>query len=818
MKQIFEVMKSFKVRGLQRVLMALLLLVAGAGQTWAAEYRVIFDHELPGAGYTLGYPARTSIRTWGNPARVDSTTVITSGTYTITSDNVTNYIRPKTVAGYTGEVWINSGGEICVGYTPTNTSSVITWHDDVFEYSTLFVKSSTSTKLMPSGEVAIRLYCGGEESVTDTVAYTGSSSAYPQNKKGDRLGETTNYVYYAQDDDGDDANGSYTGSGYQYNNGFRQGTYTSSAKYKCLGNLDYEANVSTISGMTPRYTYFYERTHTVKVANGEAQRKVTVPLEVTAPAEVGGGTYKVTAIQKWGFCYNKSAQTSLDYCKGFQANQSNDNAYTSTYVVHNCINDHSNEYLESVDFGDNSNITEIGDYAFISCDKLTEITLPWRLTYLGVGTFEFCKGIQKATLQTCPLTDNKYFGQTRLNIIQAWTFIGCFSLEQVYLADGVKKIEGLSYGAPFQYLSSLNYIRLPNTLEYIGPHFLCTCTGLTTVTIPASVEYIDGACFHGCESLNDVLLLGKAADLQALSGESRTFSENATNCGNHVNTATFWVVDQYQSEYENHSVWGTLLTDGYNNTIKPFPAVPREFKAGKWASVVFPPRVADPNRTENPTGKSIDPEKAFGEGTMVAVLSAAKRDDNNISLYHLTFTQVEGEIPTGATYMLKPGQDTTYEMYNGADQAQEGFTLDMTNEHPRSVVAPEDNAVVYQKGTYVKTKLKTYDFIFSATGEGTTASPYKYTFRKVTTGTAYARACGCWWEVVRSGVSLNSDAKGILSVNGVETGLDEVPFEDSSVRFVIDGIYDLSGRLIKIKQEELPTGMYIINGKKVLVK
>ena len=71
----------------------------------------------------------------------------------------------------------------------------------------------------------------------------------------------------------------------------------------------------------------------------------------------------------------------------------------------------------------------------------------------------------------------------------------------VYLADGITRIEGKSYGSPFQYMPALEYLRLPNTLEFIGPHFLCSCTAIEKLTIPASVTYIDGACFHGCSSL-----------------------------------------------------------------------------------------------------------------------------------------------------------------------------------------------------------------------------------------------------------------------------------------------------------------------------
>jgi hypothetical protein len=45
------------------------------------------------------------------------------------------------------------------------------------------------------------------------------------------------------------------------------------------------------------------------------------------------------------------------------------------------------------------------------------------------------------------------------------------------------------------------------------------------------------------------------------------------------------------------------------------------------------------------------------------------------------------------------------------------------------------------------------------------------------------------------------------------TGIDDV-----EVRVVVEGIYDLNGRKLDIAPEELPKGVYIVNGKKQMVK
>ena len=59
------------------------------------------------------------------------------------------------------------------------------------------------------------------------------------------------------------------------------------------------------------------------------------------------------------------------------------------------------------------------------------------------------------------------------------------------------------------------------------------------------------------------------------------------------------------------------------------------------------------------------------------------------------------------------------------------------------------------------------------------------------------------------------DAKGynIFMYDDEVTGIDDV-----EVRVVIEGIYDLNGRKLDIAPEDLPKGVYIVNGKKQMMK
>lgn len=769
-----------------KLFMMLALLVVGVSGAWAEDvnYAVIWDHELPNAGYTL--KTTTLTNDWGynrgtitsGPNETVLKTTRDSGTpLALTNDNINTYVQANTVTDYTSTVYVNSGGEIVIKYVYSGPRQTITWTDGPFEYSTYFIRSSCSEKMLPVGEVAVKLNFDTDVEIVDTVMYDSRVHG---------TGTT-----YAADDDGDGANGSYS-------DGWNSGT----AKYQYLTQNNGK--------------YFYLRTHHVYVSKAT---NVTIPQTVTHD----GVPYRVTAIQKFGFVYTASAQTTDYMCSDSGFDHDTHETYDGGRKEYlDNINDHRNFYLTTLDFGLNSNIKEIGDYAFESCEALRAVTIPWTVEYLGVGAFMSCLNLETLTFQECPDFESSEFGTTRIRKIENWTFWYCSGLKTAYIADGVTRIEGLSYGASFQYLAQLTYIRLPNTLEYIGPHFLCSAVSLTEVTIPASVTYIDGACFHGCESLIKVNLLGMPADIQATYGgsnDSKTFGENGMFCGSHVNSCEFFVRSDYLTDYQSHRTWSEIneygqYTNGrYGNSLKAFPAVTRNFEAGKWVSVIFP------QRTVNPTGVGVpNRATAFGDGTLIAKMTRVRQDDVKKNIYHLTFTELPaGPVPAGVPLMLKPGDDkANYVMYDDADQAQPGFTLDMNDEHRLNVKAENDEAVVSMKGKYVDEPLKLWDFVFKANG---TKPNYTYSFRKLVKGKATAAACRCWWTIYLSGVPSDSEAttgnaKGLLDFEDVD-GIEATSTEPV---FVIDAIYDVQGRRIEIEQSQLPQGMYIVNGKKMIVK
>lgn len=709
----------------------------------------------------------------------------------LTKDNIYYYITVKQVDDYvTNSSYMtinNSNNTITIQYVQDTST---TWPDGDFIYSTKFVKSSSEVILLPAGEVAISLNLKKTDTVTDVISYNpetytswGETYYSVENWNGDNLTTTTGSTTTdATDDDGDG--------------------YGTSASYKCLGQLD--VNMLASMGSHSYNAFFYERTHDIKYSD-------VTDVEIPAKVTHNGTPYNVTAIQKWGFCYNQTHQTLMEYCG------------TNSGTLHNNINDHSNYYLQSLTFAEGSNIKYIGDYAFMSCNKLAgKVEIPWTVEYLGQGAFECCNSLEEVELLACAdMTNTTYYGMTKIDIIRDFTFWSCQKLKTVILADGVTTIEGQGYGSPFQYMPALTTVKLPNTLTYIGPHFLCSCTAIEKLTIPASVTYIDGACFHGCTSLSEVYVLGEPADLKGLDGSSKTFDENAACCGEHVSDATFYVAQDELDKYKNHEVWGELKEpNDYNNKLLPIPTNPVVFTAGKWSTAIFPKRVS------NTTGAPIAANQTaidaiFGSGTIVAKMTAAQHDAKDESLYHLTFTQ-QTEIPCGVPLMIKPANTVNYPMFGDDDMNDRDFRNDANQDHSLDIQSSNDNAIIMMKGKYVKEDpLNKWDFVFKS--EQQADNTYKYTFRKFVEGHVYSNPCRCWWRINLAGSNGGQSTQQSKMMpfstfedeNGNVTAIEDVQKEP---RFVIDAIYDLQGRRIEIEQEELPAGLFIVNGKKVIVK
>ena len=718
--------------------------------------------------------------------------------------NVNDYIVPKAVEGYNVKVTVE-GSVIKLNYYQT-------WIKDGLEYSNYHIQSTSNQGFMDSKfdfisgqpELAVRLHLDKTKIVTDTVKY-----AKPLWTNNHSVGQKQTLT----DDDGD-------GVGIDSQN--EPSTSATNAEYTYLGQLDAD------QARVMNYDYFYLRRHAIAYSD---RTSVTIPREVT----FGTTTYKVTAIQKWGMDYAQTHVWMSDYCYNMKSDGEENPDKTTKAWEHQNINDHRNEYLKTVTFemsaNNPSNIHSIGDYAFMSLFNsseeeinpkytgLEEITIPNSTTYLGAGAFEMCLRLKDVTFQKVYDTTDPDYDKTRINDIRDYTFYSCIRLGEIDLPIGIKTIGNCA----FQYNFAMTKIELPNGLQSVGDHFLCCASSLTSVTIPFSVTHMAGACFHGCESLENVYLMGPASALIKESGSGGTFDANPRFCKEHVHDCTFWVFDKYYDKYKNDAVWSEIDENGQTsgtyhghacvngNILKIVPNEERTFEADKWVTAIFPNGVKNYKTVFEPNG---DKETRVARMTSATVTEGVERDPKTnrpLRMYNLTFQLINGDdIPDNEPLMICPATQTTITLYT-ADQAANDpdFQDHMTDKHPVEVFCGEKGKVV-MKGQYSPYSLQKWDFFFAYPKNATTAK-----FYRVPEGSNFTiDRCRCWWTIETEGMKINAsaspEAKG-FSFSDEATGIDDV-----ETRIVIDAIYDLNGRKIDIDPASLPKGVYIKNGKKYI--
>ena len=129
-------------------------------------------------------------------------------------------------------------------------------------------------------------------------------------------------------------------------------------------------------------------------------------------------------------------------------------------------------------FAKNADITSFNEFKYFTGVKLTE-----------EFSFEACISLEEITMPSS------------MESLEKGSYCDCSSLSVVNLNDGLKYIgEG-----SFANCSSLENIDIPESVEKFGNSAFHKCTSLLSVKIPALVEYLPVELFNSCSSLETVV-------------------------------------------------------------------------------------------------------------------------------------------------------------------------------------------------------------------------------------------------------------------------------------------------------------------------
>ncbi len=186
-----------------------------------------------------------------------------------------------------------------------------------------------------------------------------------------------------------------------------------------------------------------------------------------------------------------------------------------------------------------SEVTEIGDSAFVNCSAMTSISIPFSITSLGKHVFKGCAGLKAIHCENAepakitPQTFQDYPGLSECTLYvprgskeayaKQWDLFTTIEEEEpVYFYDlGVRFIFNENRTsvsvASFQKKSISGYQEIEETAEYNGVTYnvesieigaFFGCTHLESIYIHPSITSIPDYAFSGCENLTQTNLPG----------------------------------------------------------------------------------------------------------------------------------------------------------------------------------------------------------------------------------------------------------------------------------------------------------------------
>ena len=132
-------------------------------------------------------------------------------------------------------------------------------------------------------------------------------------------------------------------------------------------------------------------------------------------------------------------------------------------------------------------VTSIGEYAFEKCEFLVGLTIPDSVTSIGVGAFRDCTRLEKLIFK---------------GNIPSFNYGSIPNLTTVILESGITSIGDKA----FYECRSLTSITIPDSVTSIGDYAFYYCTSLANITLPNSVTSIGDDAFYCCSSIESFIL------------------------------------------------------------------------------------------------------------------------------------------------------------------------------------------------------------------------------------------------------------------------------------------------------------------------
>lgn len=322
----------------------------------------------------------------------------------------------------------------------------------------------------------------------------------------------------------------------------------------------------------------------------------------------------------------------------------------------------------------------------------------------------------------------------------------------------------------------------------------------------------EGVWSVGCLSLKSELLKGTNGMLIAIPIQVTSEVSIGSKYPAKVQNINFGTKGGTLVPFENDVEFEIEISDKWildeNSSVPPVASgkpvdvkVIRTVKANQWSTIVLPFTMAQ-----------AEVQEVFGETASIAVLDTWVVTDYDEETLDVNAVELRFKKPSNVQLKkgFQAGQIYLLKSANAVESFEVG-SVEITSTSVEASQVKESGdweSTGYVRGTYVKTKVPAQGLFISN-------NQFWYS-----TGKTNIKGFRAWFdlgEVVSASYNTGSGAKITITVDGEATNVDGIP----SYQRVVEGVYDLSGRKIKIEGNDLnklQKGVYIIDGKKVTIK